>query len=57
MGLPQQLLPPSKLAEAQATIQAGGDGVREGAAVMLKAIVEYTDNQDTGGVNGSQVYR
>lgn len=54
MGLPQ-LLPPSKLSAAQASIQAGGDGVRDGVAMMLTAISEYNDMQGSDGVNGSQV--
>lgn len=54
MGLPQ-LLPPSKLNAAQASIQAGGDGVRDGVAMILTAIAEYNDMQGADGVNGSQV--
>lgn len=58
MGLlPPQLVAPAKLAEAQACIQAGGDGVRDGVAVVLTAIVEYSDSGGTGGVNSSQVGR
>lgn len=55
MGLPQQLLAASKLDAAQASIQSGEDGVREGVAMLLTAISEYEINQDSGGVNGSQV--
>lgn len=55
MGLPHQLLAPSKLGEAQASIQAGGDGVRDGVAMLLTAISEYNDMQGADGVNGSQV--
>ncbi|CAM9777856.1 unnamed protein product, partial [Ectocarpus fasciculatus] len=55
MGLPQQLLAASKLDAAQASIQSGEDGVREGVAMLLTAISEYESNQDSGGVNGSQV--
>lgn len=54
MGLPQ-LLSPSKLSEAQASIQAGGDGVRDGVAMILTAIAEYNDTEGVDGVNGSQV--
>lgn len=54
MGLPQ-LLPPSKLGAAQASIQAGGDGVRDGVAMILTAIAEYNDMEGADGVNGSQV--
>ncbi|CAM9130757.1 unnamed protein product [Scytosiphon promiscuus] len=54
MGLPQLLLP-SKLGAAQASVQAGGDGVREGVAMLLTAMHEYIENQGSGGVNGSQV--
>lgn len=54
---PAQLLPSSKLSAAQASIQAGGDGVRDGVAMMLTAISEYNDMQGSDGVNGSQVWR
>lgn len=54
MGLPQLLLP-SKLGAAQASFQAGGDGVREGVAMLLTDMHEYVENQGSGGVNGSQV--
>lgn len=54
MGLPQ-LLSPSNLDAAQASIQAGGDGVRDGVAMILTAIAEYTDMEGADGVNGSQV--
>ncbi|CBJ26985.1 Heat shock protein 40 like protein/ DnaJ domain containing protein [Ectocarpus siliculosus] len=53
--LQQQLLAASKLDAAQASIQSGEDGVREGVAMLLTAISEYECNQDSGGVNGSQV--
>lgn len=55
MGL-AQLLPPSKLSAAQASIQTGGDGVRDGVEMMLTAISEYNDMQGSDGVNGSQVW-
>lgn len=54
---PAQLLPPSKLSAAQSSIQAGGDGVRDGVAMMLEAISEYNDMQSCDGVTGSQVWR
>lgn len=54
MGL-RQLLSPSKLNEAQTSIQAGGDGVRDGVAMILTAIAEYNDMEGADGVNGSQV--
>lgn len=53
---PAQLLSPSKLSAAQSSIQAGGDGVRDGVAMMLEAISEYNDMQGADGVNGSQVW-
>lgn len=56
MGLPQ-LLSPSKLGAAQASIQAGGGGVRDGVAMILTAISEYNDMQGADGINGSQVRR
>lgn len=56
MGLVQQPLLPAKLAAAQTSIQAGGDGVREGVEMMLTAMAEYLENGDTGGANGSQVH-
>lgn len=53
-----QLVSPSKLAEAQASIQAGADGVRDGVAALLDAIAEYAEKESTGGgVNGSQVHQ
>ncbi len=54
MGLPQ-LLSPSKLSAAQASIQAGGDGVRDGVAMILVAVAEYSDSEGVDGVNGSTV--
>lgn len=56
MGLVQQPLSPSKLDAAQAFIQRGGDGVREGVGMILTAMAEYLQNGDTGGANGSQVH-
>lgn len=56
MGLIQQPLSASKLGAAQTSIQAGGDGVREGVETMLTAMAEYLENGDTGGANGSQVH-
>lgn len=54
MGL-SQLLSPSKLKAAQASIQAGGDGVRDGVAMILVAAAEYADSEGADGVNGSTV--
>lgn len=52
-----QLVSPSNLADAQASIQAGAEGVRDGVAALLNAIAEYAETESTGGVNGSQVHQ
>lgn len=50
-----ELVSPATLAETQTSIQAGGDGVRDGVAILLAGILDYRENERTGGVNGSQV--
>lgn len=54
MGVPH-LISRSKLNEAQAMVQAGGGGVREGVAMLLTAMDDYRNSEGSDGINGSQV--
>lgn len=50
-----ELVLPSTLAEAQSVIHGGGDGVREGVAILLVGLQDYRENERIGGVNSAQV--
>lgn len=46
-----ELVLSSTLAEAQASIQAGSDGVRDGIAILLIGLQDYRENKCADGVN------
>ncbi|CAM9676809.1 unnamed protein product [Discosporangium mesarthrocarpum] len=49
-----ELVSAGRLNEATASIHRGGDGVREGVAILLEAKVEYHESNGTGGKNCAQ---
>lgn len=50
-----ELVASSTLEEAQAAIHAGGDGVRDGVAILLVGMQYYREKELVGGANGGQV--
>lgn len=54
-GMTQELVSPGNFSEAQGSIQAGGDGVRDGVAVVLIGIMDYRQNGCSGGVDSVQI--